>query len=334
MKTNDINDVCPLTLADLVGQNSLIAQVRVALDASFQDDAKFPCSLLTGGAGLGKSQLARVISQEMKTEFIEILGQSIREPADLNAVLLSATEKAVVHVDEAHELDREFQTALYLAIDQKKVLLSTKTTRGPQAIPLADFSLLMSTTDEFCLLQPLRDRMKLLLRFQFYSEQELVELTRQRSLALGWPVEEEAVLPLIAQRSRGTPRLALRLLQACRRVCRAEGKFKIILAHLERACLLEEIDGLGLGSVDQQYLRVLAAGASRLNVISSCLGLPSRTVAEVVEPFLLRTGLIVKDDQGRRELTALAREHLTPSNDPKQANSCEKTVLRNGQKCS
>lgn len=289
----------------------MLAQVKVALDAARRDGTKFPSALLTGSAGLGKSQLARCVASEMGTDFIEILGQSVREPADLNAVLLSATDRAVVHFDEAHELDKEFQVALYLAIDQRKVLLNTRSNRGPQAIPLADFSLLLSTTDEYCLLQPMRDRL-LVLRFQFFSETELVEVLRNRSRALRWPVED-AAFPEIARRSRGTPRLALRLLQACRRVCRAEGESGIRLAHLERACLLEQIDPLGLGPVDQQYLAVLAEGTSRLNVIGSRLGLHSRTVAEVVEPYLIRIGLVVKDDQGRRQLSASGREHLSRS---------------------
>jgi Holliday junction DNA helicase RuvB len=132
------------------------------------------------------------------------------------------------------------------------------------------------------LLQPLRDRCRLLLRFAFYREEDLTTLLVQRSRALRWPVGE-AVSPRIAGRSRGTPRLALRLLQACRRVSRAEG-----------ACQLEQIDALGLGPVEAQ----------------ACLGVPARTVSGVVEPFLLRAGLIVKDDGGRRELTARGREHL------------------------
>ncbi len=171
---SEINDVAPAKLADLVGQKSVLAQVRVALGAARHDATKFPSALLVGPGGLGKSQLARCIAAEMATEYTEILGQSIREPADLNAVLLSATTKSVVHFDECHELDKEFQTALYLAIDRKVVLLNTRTSRGPQAIPLADFTLLLSTTDEYALLQPLRDRMRLVLRFQFYSEYELV----------------------------------------------------------------------------------------------------------------------------------------------------------------
>ena len=103
--------------------------------------------------------------------------------------------------------------------------------------------------------------------------------------------------------------MALRLLQSCRRVCRAQGDTTITVEHLQRACELEQLDELGLGPVDQKYVQVVADGASRLNVIASVLGLPPKTVSEVIEPFLVRAGLLVKDD-GRRELTAKGREHL------------------------
>jgi Holliday junction DNA helicase RuvB len=120
-------------------------------------------------------------------------------------------------------------------------------------------------------------------------------------------------LPLIAKRSRGVPRLALRLLQACRRVCRAEGQETITLEHLQRACVLEGIDDMGLGPTEQQYLRLLMDGPRRLNVLASALGLPSRTVSQVTEPFLIRAGLVTKDDQSRRELTASGYEQASKS---------------------
>jgi Holliday junction DNA helicase RuvB len=205
----------------------------------------------------------------------------------------------VILVDEAHEIEKPFQTALYLALDQRRVFLQGRSGRTPQSIPLSDFSLLLATTDEFKLLAPLRDRMKLTLRFEFYAVDNLVDLIPQRSRALRWAVDDKVFTP-IAERSRGTPRLALRLLQACRRVCRSEGENAITPGHLERACELEQIDGLGLGPTDQQYLSILAEGASRLNVIASRLGLPGRTVADVTEPFLIRSGLVTKDDQSRR----------------------------------
>lgn len=308
-QANEINDVAPSALSHIVGQKGVIAQVAVALEAAFADAKKMDDCLLVGGPGLGKTQVAKVIAAELASDCHEVLSQAVQSSADLNAVLLAAKEKDVVFLDECHELPKEQQTALYLALDQRKIVLAGSG-RTPTSIPIANVTLLLATTDEFSLLQPLRDRMKLVLRFQFYTVEDLTTIVKQRSQALRWKVDEE-VLPLIASRSRGIPRLGLRLLQSCRRVCRSEGESTITQQHLERACLLEGIDALGLGPVEQQYLMILAERDTRLNVIASKLGLPPRTVSHVTEPFLLRFGLICKDDQGRRQLTALGRKHLS-----------------------
>ncbi len=304
---SEINDVVPTSLAHLVGQKGVIAQVTTAMDAAFEDGTRLDHALLVGGPGLGKSQLASVIAQEMATDFHEVLGQSITGIGDLNALLLNAKDKDIVHIDECHQLDKTFQTALYLAVDKKSIFVNSK--RSPQPIPIAEFTLLLSTTDEYCLLQPLRDRMKLTLRFEFYTEDELTTLLRHRCKALDWEVDQE-VLPLIAVRSRGTPRIALRLLQACRRVCRSQGNHAITIPHFNRACLLEQIDDMGLGPVERKYLSILADGPARLNVVSTILGLPTRTVSEVTEQFLIRSGLIDKDRAGLRQLTAKGLEHV------------------------
>jgi holliday junction DNA helicase RuvB len=305
-RAKEVNDFAPTSLNHIVGQKSVIEQVRVAIDAAFADNRKMDSCLMVGPPGVGKSALARVIAAEMATDFTEVLGQSIASSADLNALLLGTKDKAIIHIDEAHELRKDFQTALYLALDQRKLCLSGG--KSVQSLPIADFTVLLSTTDEYCLLQPLRDRMRLLLRFEFYSLDELTTVLKHRSRALQWSVDED-VLPLIAQKARGTPRLALRLLQACYRVCRSEGETSITVAHLERACLLEQVDPLGLGPIEQKYVSILADGPKRLNVISSLLGLPSRTIAEVTEPFLIRVGLVCKDDQGRRQLTSQGYQH-------------------------
>jgi Holliday junction DNA helicase RuvB len=302
----EINDVAPSSLSHLIGQRGVIDQVRVALDAAQMDGKKFDHALLVGPPGMGKSALAAVIAQEMATDFHEVLGQSIKNAADLNTLLLSAKNKDVVHIDECHELSKEYQTALYLAVDKRKLIIQNGKT--PMTLPLADFTLLLSTTDEYGLLQPCRDRMKLLLRFDFYSEPELVEVLRHRSKALRWSVDE-VVFTEIPKRAKGTPRLALRLLQSARRCARAEGETTITLDHFHRACGLERIDNLGLGPTETKYLQILTNGATRLNVLASMLGLPSRTVSEVTEPFLVRAGLIIKDDQGRRQLTQFGFDH-------------------------
>jgi len=306
-QSKQINDAAPSSLNHLVGQVAVLAQVKTAIDAAFEDNGRFDDALLVGPAGLGKSQLASVIAQEMATTYHEVLGQSITNIGDLNALLLAAADKDVIHIDEAHELDKQYQTALYLAIDKRTIFVNSR--RCPEAIPIAEFSLLLSTTDEYDLLAPLRDRMKLTLRFEYYSDEELTLMLRHRAKALNWPVDEK-VLPLIAQRSKGVPRLALRLLQSCRRVCRSEGEKAILPVHFERACHLEQLDGLGLGPLERKYLAILKDGPSRLNVISSVLGLPTRTVSEVTEQYLIRAGLIDKSKDGLRELTARGREHV------------------------
>lgn len=303
---HEVNDIKPTSLNHIVGQKSVVEQVQVALDAAFQDGRRLDHSLMVGPPGLGKSALANIVSQEMATDFQEVLGQSIVSAADLNALLLAATDKSIIHIDEAHELKKEYQTAIYLALDQRKLCLSGG--KSVQSLPLHDFTLLLSTTDEYCLLQPLRDRMRLVLRFEFYSVEELTMVLVHRVRALGWDVEE-TVFPSIANKARGTPRLALRLLQACYRVCRSIGESTITMEHLNRACQLESVDELGLGPVEQKYIAALSDGPKRLNVISSLLGLPSRTISQVTEPFLIRIGLVIKDDQGRRQLTTAGHEH-------------------------
>ena len=182
MDRNEINDMAPTSLSHIIGQKSVVAQVAVALEAAFADNKKFDSALMVGPPGVGKSALAHVIAEEMAAQLHEVLGQSIDSPADLNSLLLTAKDRDVIHIDEAHELDKTYQTSLYLAMDQRRITLQGgRSGRGPQRLPLADFTLLLSTTDEYALLQPLRDRMKLLLRFDFYTPGELTDILRHRS---------------------------------------------------------------------------------------------------------------------------------------------------------
>jgi len=176
---------------------------------------------------------------------------------------------------------------------------------------------LLASNHEHSLVQPLRDRMKLILRFEHYSDAELHQLVQQRARALHWDVDED-VFRLIAARGRGTPRLALRLLESCRRTCRSESETAISTQHFLRTCELEGIDSLGLDRQEIQLLRILedAAGAVRLNVLASRLGLPPRTVSEVVERHLVQLGLIDKAPEGRR-ITGKGISHLRGTDDGK-----------------
>src|SRR5271165_5452872 len=128
-QANEINDVSPTSLNHIIGQRSVVEQVRVAVEAAFADGRKFEHTLLVGGPGLGKTQMAYVVAQEMAAEFHEILGQSIKNAGDLNAVLLAAKDKDIIHIDESHELKKEFQTSLYRAIEGRKLFIQGKSSK-------------------------------------------------------------------------------------------------------------------------------------------------------------------------------------------------------------
>ena len=140
----EINDVTPTSLSHIIGQRSVVEQVKVAVEAAFADGKKFDHALLVGPPGVGNTALAQVIAEEMAVEFNEALGQSIKNAGDLNALLLAAKDKSVLHLDEAHELKKEYQTALYRAIEGRKLFIQGRS--SIQTILLADFTLLLSTT--------------------------------------------------------------------------------------------------------------------------------------------------------------------------------------------
>jgi Holliday junction DNA helicase RuvB len=308
---NDVNheNVRPTSLRHLVGISKIREQVQIAIDSSFADGTKFPSTALISEPGLGKSELVNVIKHEMAVELHTVLGMSIGHASDLNGLLLGAQDKDIIYVTEADSLKSEFQVQLYLAIDHGKVVLSGgKSGRSPQSIPIPDVTIILDSNFEFGLLPALRDRMKQILYVPFYNKDELAEILRRRVRALGWDVQGE-VLPYLAGLSKGTPRQALRLLSASHRVSRSGEEKVVTLGHAKRAVALEGLDEKGLTVPEQSYLRALADGVSRLGVISSRIAMPSSTVQRVVEPYLIRAGLISKDD-GRRELTAEGREHV------------------------
>ena len=309
-EATDIHDVKPTSLNHLIGNCRTRQQIEVCLTASFQDGVRFPDTLLCGPPGLGKSALASVISKELAVELHETLGQAISGPAELNMLLLSAKHNELIHIDEIHELPTQQQTALFLALDQRKLIVQSG--NGQTSIPLSNFSFLLSTTDPHKVLPPLRERMRLVLELDYLTEAELIEVVRQRSRALAWAIEDDA-LPAIAFRGRGVPRIALRILQSSRRVARSEGENVVTLAHVQRACQLDRIDELGLTSQEQKYLQLLGTKSLRLNVLASVLGMAPRTLSEVIEPFLVRSGLLIKDKNGLRQLTQDGMDHLSKS---------------------
>lgn len=293
----------------MVGQPGIVERVKVALDAAHMDGTPFPHTLAVGPAGTGKTQLAHLIAQEMQTDFFETLGESLSNAAQLNQFLLAGTQndRSVLHIDEGHSIPKSQQTRLLIATSENKLVYEGN--NGPQSIPLGRFTLIISSTEQWSLLPPLISRMRIF-AFSFYSAAELATLLQRRVMGLGWEVET-GVLEEIAKRGLGIPRQSLSLLQSSRMVARSEGQTIIRRADMERAFALEGIDDVGLGPVERAYLqRLEKSGASRLNVISSSLGLPSRTVQSNIESLLIRLDLITKTNSGSRELTKAGRDHL------------------------
>ena len=301
MSTNtNVNDVAPTSLNHIVGQKAVVRQVRVALDACQQDQARFPHACLVGPPGQGKSCIANLIALEQAVDCQDLSSGSIRTLADLNNVLMKGTDKSVIHFDEAHQLSKFFQTTLLTAIDKQMITVGG----GGDVLnmPLANATYLFSTTDEGLLIQPLRDRLRLTLRFEYLSEKDLIRAVHSRAKSLNWDIDER-LLPQIAKRGRGTPRIALNILEASRRYCRSLGEETITQNHLDNACEMDGITPDGLNATDQSYMKTLIEGAKRINVIASMLGLPTRTLTSATEPFLIRKGFLTKDDQSRRCLT-------------------------------
>jgi Holliday junction DNA helicase RuvB len=310
--TQDINQVVPTSLAHLVGNSSIIEQVRIAIDAAFQDKTRFPHTALFSPAGLGKSTVARCIASEMCVPFVECLGQNIRTVSDLMSLLLKAPDKAIVFIDECHELPKPIQTQLYMALDQRALKIPVGT--SIETIPINDATLILGSTDEWAILSPLISRMKLQLHLGWYTEIELERILAIRTNALKWEVDEWT-LQSIAMRSRSTARRALSILESARRMCRADGETRITIHHLERACKADGLCHGGLERRDRFYLRLLMESPQRVNVLASAMGIAVKTLTTHIEPPLIRLGWLSKDDQGRRTLTAKARHHLKECGD-------------------
>lgn len=309
------NPGAPPTLDHVIGQRRAVQQLRTALDAHFNDRAAagggeetaLPHLLMVGPPGLGKSLLSGIVAAELGSRLHEELAQNIASPGHLHGLMMLAEAGDVIFVDEIHELLPAVQTTLYRCLEERRLFLGG----SRKSVTLPAFTFIGATTDEWALAKPLRDRFKIILRLEHYTETELVELIHQRAKRLGWPISDDAVRG-IAGRGRGTPRLAIRLLEGARRQARAEDADTITRHHLERMCQVEGVDSLGLDSLERRYLELLreAQGPLRLNVIATQLALPRRTVEAVIESELIRLGLVSKSDEGRM-LTAAGAKHLT-----------------------
>lgn len=315
----DIQHSAPRVLEHFVGQRHVVEQVKVALEASWNDGGvRFPHALLSGPPGLGKSLLAKIVAAEMGCTLKEVLAQTIWGSNSLCALLIQANDKDVVLIDEADELDSEAQTMLYRIIDEGRIFVPSGRD-NPHSIQLRNITYLLATNHLGSLVQPLRDRFKLILEFQHYGIDELFELLKRRVRGMNWHCDDE-ILTKIAAMGRGTPRIALRVLESCYRTTRSENRLEISQRHFDRTLQLEGLTGnLGLDRTEVRYLKILAEhqGAIRLQEISRRLSMPPRSIASVVEPFLSREGLIATTDAGR-QLTPRGMEYLNTLSDAQE----------------
>ena len=302
----DLRDVQPISFRHVIGQRHVTQALQIACEASFAEKKRLDDLCLIGPPGLGKSALVSVLANECGVSFTEILAQSITNVVELNQVLLSATE-GILFLDEIHLLSPVNQHSILQVLDKRRIFLSGG--GSVSSIPVAPFTLVGATTDFDGVIGPLADRFRMVLHLDYYTHDELAEIVRQRCRSLRWEFEPD-LLAEIAKRGRQTPRIALRLLQAARRCQAAEGASILTVDHLRRACEIERISDCGLDNVQQKYLALLAGGPQRLNVLASMLGVSAKVLTKTVEGYLLRCGMILKDDQGRRNLTEIGQNHL------------------------
>jgi len=307
---SEVNDCRPQVIEHFVGQKQVVQRSRIALESAWNQGTKLPHILMQGGPGLGKTELSHILAREMGCDLHEQLAQNIKDPKDLHAFLLTPKDREVVLLDEVHELPPLCQTALYRVMENQQIFLETKRGKKSRPLKVANFTILGATTDPQKLLQPLRDRFKLILDYQFYSVQELEAMLRTRVQQLKWIVEESA-FSLIAERGKGVPRIALRLLESVKMLASSLNDEVVREDHFHRTCEIESIDPKGLAGNEVKYLKILYEndGSARLNVIASRLGLHPKHVSEIIEQFLIRDGLVTKNNSVRI-LTQDGLKHL------------------------
>lgn len=307
MTHDAVNQIVP-NLDHVFGQTRAVAVLRTAINAYFHDRSKsseeiaFPHLLITGPAGTGKTLLSETVAKECCCRISTELAQNLKSPEHVHGALMMLEPGDILFIDEIHELKN--QVTIYRALEERKLFLGKK-----HVVTLPPFCLIGATTDESLLERSMRERFRIHLRLTHYTDEEMFLLIQQRARRLGWTIEDDAVRQL-SGKSRGTPRLAVRLLESAKRSASAEGTDLITALHVQKMCKIEGIDSLGLDMIEQRYLQILREGEGpvRLNVIATQMGLPRPSV-EMFESDFLRLGLISKSEKGRM-LTAKGFEHL------------------------
>ena len=321
----------PQNLSEYIGQEKAKENLKVFIEAAKLRGESLDHVLLYGPPGLGKTTLAGIIANEMGVNFRVTSGPAIEKQGDLAALLTNLGEGDVLFIDEIHRLSRNIEEILYPAMEDYS--LDWIVGKGPAArsirIPLQRFTLIGATTRAGQLTTPLRDRFGVLLKLELYTTDELATIVGRSADILGIPIIDDGKIE-IARRSRGTPRVANRLLKRVRDFAQVRGDGKIDRAVADAALTMLEIDHLGLDNTDRRMLETIIkfydGGPVGLETLSATIGEESVTIEDVYEPYLMQIGFLSRTPRGRC-VTRLACEHLGLSYHRKSAPKADENQL-------
>lgn len=304
----------PKRLDDYLGQTRVKESLSILIQAARQRGECMDHVLFSGPPGLGKTTLATVVANELGANIRTTSGPAIARPGDLAAILTNLEEGDVLFIDEIHRLNRQVEEVLYPALED--YVLDIVVGKGPAArsirLDLPKFTLVGATTRTGLLTGPLRDRFGIVFRLDYYTPEELSDIVKRSSGILDVNIDEEGALE-IARRSRGTPRLANRLLKRVRDWAQVRGSGSIDEDTAAQALSFFEVDFLGLDSLDNKILELLCVSFGGrpvgLSTLSSALAEDPDTVEDVYEPYLIQQGLIMRTPKGR-QATDRAFEHM------------------------
>jgi Holliday junction DNA helicase RuvB len=297
-----------------VGQQKLIDKLKIAVEAARRRKQPVEHTLLHGPPGLGKTTLSHVIANEVGAKLHVTSGPVLTKGADLAGILTKLQPGDVLFIDEIHRLSAVVEEYLYPAMEDFKIDVTLDQGANARTVPitLQPFTLIGATTRVGLLSGPMRDRFGIREHLEFYSPDDLFTIL-QANCGLLSVAFDAAALTQLAHRSRGTPRIANRLLRRIRDYAVVKGDGRITVEHLKHALDLEGIDARGLDELDRQFLftliRIYKGGPAGVEALAATMGEETDTLVDVVEPYLLQQGLVMRTRQGRRA-TADAYEHL------------------------